>query len=256
MSRVPRVLPRGPVPTQPLAPCICRVHLHQAESKLEYPLHICAHSGWAATERQRVDVAATLINAGASLEAGGGGRSSYSPIALYRATRRWRTPVVTKIIHMIEREGSEVREAADGLLPPPHLDAEQRRLLDYIVDVDAAFGWRVDRAQLEGVVVVEVRDGAAPQVVKEPRVEQFVRRRVRRRQGSADRHVAAPVGRCEGARRGHEHGRNESVEPVHHDRLGVWRVVLGPVRRRRGSRQSCELSQRDLDFDATIVARV
>lgn len=68
MSRVPRVLPRGPVPTQPLAPCICRVHLHQAESKLEYPLHICAHSGWAATERQRVDVAATLINAGASLE--------------------------------------------------------------------------------------------------------------------------------------------------------------------------------------------
>lgn len=41
---------------------------YQAESRLEYPLHLCARSGWAATERQRLDVAATLINAGASLE--------------------------------------------------------------------------------------------------------------------------------------------------------------------------------------------
>lgn len=61
------------------------MYLHQAESKLAYPLHLCAHSGWAATERQRVDVAATLINAGASLEAGGGGRSSYSSIAFYKS---------------------------------------------------------------------------------------------------------------------------------------------------------------------------
>lgn len=42
--------------------------LYEAESKLEFPLHLCARSGWAATERQRLDVASTLINAGASLE--------------------------------------------------------------------------------------------------------------------------------------------------------------------------------------------
>ena len=79
--------------------------------------------------------------------------------------------------------------------------------------VDAAGRRRVDRAQLERVVIIIIDGhGAAAEVVEEPRVEKLVRRVVGR--GRAGQSVEArPWRRDEGGRR--EYCRSDGGEPAH-----------------------------------------